>query len=119
MRNENNVNIARRELPQIVKECLAVEITYLSLLMRSETFLGEPVKNVVLLGFEEHAVDTVEHMLGMSVTALTGVTCDQVDKTGLYIVKSPEAQPSESVLGSIRTGNMAHPINGLARIVCR
>ena len=111
--------LTRGEVPELITANHELDIIYLSLLVRCTDERVKPAGDITAVGFEDHVAMAIQDTLQTQIYLLGEVSpTTRLNTSGLYIVKSPEADQSQRILGGTRTGEGTHSINGIARIVC-
>ena len=111
--------LTRGEIPELITANHELDIIYLSLLVRCTDERVKPVGEITAVGFEDHIAMAIQDTLQTQVYLLGEVSpTTRLNTSGLYIVKSPEADQSQRLLGGARTGEGTHSVNGIARIIC-
>lgn len=115
----NRESLTRAEVAQAITTQHPLRITYRSLLVRQTRDAVQPAGNITVVGFEDEVAKAIQDTLQTPIDVLGVISArTELDTTGLYIVKSPEADNAQAILGNQRTGPGTHIINGIARIIC-
>lgn len=111
--------ITRAEVVELITTHHPLKITYQSLLVRQARDAVQPAGNITAVGFEDRIAKAIQDTLQTPIDVLGSISLHtELETNGLYIIKSPDADSAQAILGNKRTGPSTHPINGIARIVC-
>ncbi len=115
----NQEALTRGEVGDLIAAHHPLKITYRSLLVRQIRDAAQPAGNITVVGFEDLMAKAIQDTLQIPVNVLGALTIStELETNGLYVIKSPDADSAQAILGNQRTGPGAHPVNGIARIVC-
>ncbi len=109
----------RIEVADLITAHHPLTIVYRSLLVRQTRDSLQPAGNIILIGFEDTLAKAIQETLETPIDVLGELDkTDELNPSGLYVVKSPEADSAQAILGNCRQAPGAHPVNGIARIIC-
>lgn len=111
--------LTRGEVPVLIAAHHELDISYASLLIKCAGEREKPVGEIITVGFEDDVAKGIQDTLGVTIDVLGEIDeATQLNTSGLYIVKSPEADHAQRILGGTRSGAGAHSVNGIARVIC-